>query len=572
MERGFLSSGGRGDKQKKGANTVNSLTNKENKDDDLAKDRVNEAMTSNFSTHHASANEEDNVNVGTVNIGSHPPLPTHETISAGNAPGKSSYANVTGKPSGTKVDFHTLFTPGGNGIDVVVLVESIRAISERFFNTAYGFFSGKRVAYLVVANYVRNTWDVNLLKEDVGTVPVWVKLHGVPVTAFSEDGLSVIATKLGTPLMLDSYTSDMCMQSWGRSRYARAMIEVRADVELKDNIIAAMPKINEEGYYTCTGETMNMKKTSQIPNGFSVGQKMGFKPKQVYQYVSKKATANTSTNKNKNVDPPKENAELSSPSTTPSIEKINKMENLIIDGKAILVDNEGKPLRKVSRRYSWASRMLLYIKDKEHGRLLADSVLNGPFQYETIVEPGNENTPATIKARTYTDLTDDEKILVHQQPYQAPTLQQSYQVPAIQQPSTPSFPQLDSGLAVPSFNPSDDPISNLNKMEESPFRQFREDTQGYVNIEARSNATSHGVNKNEGVNTTVQARVVKYYNYQEEGHMARQCTKPKRPKNSSWFKEKMLLTEALESGAYLDPKQLAFLADNEDTFTLVLAS
>ncbi|GKA04459.1 retrotransposon protein, putative, ty3-gypsy subclass [Tanacetum coccineum] len=134
---------------------------------------------------------------------------------------------------------------------------------ERFANTAYGFFLGKKVAYPVVANYVRNTWgkyglvrsmfssstglfsfqfssmdgldamlengpwfirnnplilkkwhpDENLLKEDVSTVPVWVKLHGVPVTAFSEDGLSAIATKLGTPLMLDSYTSDMCMQS-----------------------------------------------------------------------------------------------------------------------------------------------------------------------------------------------------------------------------------------------------------------------------------------------------------------------------------------------------------------------
>ncbi|GKG58895.1 ribonuclease H-like domain-containing protein, partial [Tanacetum coccineum] len=59
----------------------------------------------------------------------------------------------------------------------------------------------------------------NLLKEDVNIVPVWVKIHGVPVTAFSEDDLSAIATKLGTLLMLDSYTSDMCMQSWGRSSY-----------------------------------------------------------------------------------------------------------------------------------------------------------------------------------------------------------------------------------------------------------------------------------------------------------------------------------------------------------------
>ncbi|GJT24511.1 putative reverse transcriptase domain-containing protein [Tanacetum coccineum] len=196
---------------------------------------------------------------------------------AGNTPGMSSYANVAGASSRKALNFRTLFTPGGNGIDVVVLVESIRAISKRFANTTYGFFLGKRVAYPVVANYVKNTWDgldamlengpwfirnnllilkkwhpdANLLKEDVGNVPVWVKLHGVPVTAFSEDGLSVIATKLGTPLMLDSYTSDMCMQSWGRSSYTRAMIELRADAELKDNVVVAMPKITGDGFYTC---------------------------------------------------------------------------------------------------------------------------------------------------------------------------------------------------------------------------------------------------------------------------------------------------------------------------------
>ncbi|GJY35902.1 protein downy mildew resistance 6 [Tanacetum coccineum] len=37
----------------------------------------------------------------------------------------------------------------------------------------------------------------------------------------------------------------------GRSSYARAMIELRADVELKDNIVAVMPKITREGYYIC---------------------------------------------------------------------------------------------------------------------------------------------------------------------------------------------------------------------------------------------------------------------------------------------------------------------------------
>ncbi|GJS50553.1 hypothetical protein Tco_0623915 [Tanacetum coccineum] len=33
-----------------------------------------------------------------------------------------------------------------------------------------------------------------------------------------------------------------------------------------------------------------------------------------------------------------------------------------------------------------------------------------------------------------------------------------------------------------------------------------------------------------------------------EGHMVRQCTHPKRPRNSAWFKEKLMLAEAQESG------------------------
>ncbi|GKB19764.1 retrovirus-related pol polyprotein from transposon TNT 1-94, partial [Tanacetum coccineum] len=58
-----------------------------------------------------------------------------------------------------------------------------------------------------------------------------------------------------------------------------------------------------------------------------------------------------------------------------------------------------------------------------------------------------------------------------------------------------------------------------------------------------------------------QARVVKCYNCQSEGHMARQRTQPKMPRNDAWFKDKAMLTEAHESGQILDEEQLAFLAD-----------
>nr|GEU59135.1 hypothetical protein [Tanacetum cinerariifolium] len=38
--------------------------------------------------------------------------------------------------------------------------------------------------------------DVILQKEDVENVLVWVNFHGVPIATFSEDGLSIIGTKL----------------------------------------------------------------------------------------------------------------------------------------------------------------------------------------------------------------------------------------------------------------------------------------------------------------------------------------------------------------------------------------
>nr|GEV23624.1 hypothetical protein [Tanacetum cinerariifolium] len=201
-------------------------------------------------------------------------LPLHTRVtSTGNALGKSSYASINGEPSGKKVHVCTLFTLGVYGIDVVVLVDSILAKNK------------------------------NLLKEDVNTIPVWVKLCGVPVMAFSEDGLSVIATKLGTPLMLDSYTYDMCMKSWGRSSYARVVIKLRADVDLKDNIVVAMPKITREGHYTCAGEKKNVKKPSQTSRGVLVGLKMGFKPQKEYRPVPKNSTASSSGNKKKGVEP-----------------------------------------------------------------------------------------------------------------------------------------------------------------------------------------------------------------------------------------------------------------------------
>ncbi|GJV35267.1 putative RNA-directed DNA polymerase [Tanacetum coccineum] len=49
-------------------------------------------------------------------------------------------------------------------------------------------------------------WSPNMVlsKDKVTRVPVWVKLHKVPAVAYSEDGLSLIATQIRNPIMLDA--------------------------------------------------------------------------------------------------------------------------------------------------------------------------------------------------------------------------------------------------------------------------------------------------------------------------------------------------------------------------------
>ncbi|GKC05699.1 hypothetical protein Tco_0997309 [Tanacetum coccineum] len=47
--------------------------------------------------------------------------------------------------------------------------------------------------------------------------------------------------------------------------------------------------------------------------------------------------------------------------------------------------------------------------------------------------------------------------------------------------------------------------------------------------------------------------------YKGEGHMATQCTQPRRTRNVAWFKEKTMLAEAREARQILDEEQLAFL-------------
>ncbi|GKA93354.1 hypothetical protein Tco_0815340 [Tanacetum coccineum] len=103
-----------------------------------------------------------------------------------------------------KVNFRTLVAPTGNGADVVISLDLVREVNEQL---AICSISGMEA----------------MLDNGPWLIP-----------KFADDGLSVIATKLDTPLILDTYTTTMCTESSDQSSYARDVIDLPVDIDLKE--------------------------------------------------------------------------------------------------------------------------------------------------------------------------------------------------------------------------------------------------------------------------------------------------------------------------------------------------
>ncbi|GJZ77755.1 gag-pol polyprotein [Tanacetum coccineum] len=221
---------------------------------------------------------------------------------------------------------------------------------------------------------------------------------------------------------------------------------------------------------------------------------------------------------------------------------------------------------------SWKSRMEIYMQNREHGRMILESVENGPLIWPTVEENG------VIRTKKHAELSAAEKIqadcnmkatniILQGLPADIYSLVNHHRVAKdlwervqlLMQVSTQLMiesPLVDSGFAVRVFSLGDDPIACLNKAmafltaiaslrSPSTNNQLRTSSnprsqatiqdsrvtvqqvqgrqgQSYSGTGYKSNATSSG-----GNNASGHSRVVKCYNCQGEGHMARQCTQPK---------------------------------------------
>ncbi|GJT06737.1 hypothetical protein Tco_0841199 [Tanacetum coccineum] len=227
----------------------------------------------------------------------------------------TSYAGATSgntNPSSTTSSFcHLVADPVFDGVNISIPCKVVENVSLRFEHTLYGYFIGKRMAFPVVEYYARSNWakhglkrimmntngffffkfdsragleavleggpwvirnsliilkkwsmKTSLQKEELTRILIWVKLHDVPIQVFEEDGISLIATYLGKPIMLDSYTSSMCKDSWGRNSFSRCLIEINLEADFKESITIGIPDLDGPGY---TKETIRVEYECKPP-------------------------------------------------------------------------------------------------------------------------------------------------------------------------------------------------------------------------------------------------------------------------------------------------------------------
>ncbi|GKB81992.1 hypothetical protein Tco_0948887 [Tanacetum coccineum] len=110
--------------------------------------------------------------------------------------------------------------------------------------------------------------------------------------------------------------------------------------------------------------------------------------------------------------------------------------------------------------------------------------------------------------------------------------------PTVNQQS--EFSQLDSGLIVPVLQKGDDPNDAINHM------------MSFLTVVVTFRYPTNNQLRNSS-NPRQQATI--------NNGRDKQCTKPKRKRDDSWFKDKVLLVQAQASGQNLHEEEPAFLAD-----------
>ncbi|GJZ17351.1 hypothetical protein Tco_0553474 [Tanacetum coccineum] len=160
--------------------------------------------------------------------------------------------------------------------------------------------------------------------------------------------------------------------------------------------------------------------------------------------------------------------------------------------------------------------------------------------YQTQQFTTSQSTPLSI---TYP--SNEYQSSVHHNVYSPQSsIPQLEYAPTTYQHQQSEFSQPDSGLIVPVFQKGDDPIDAINHM------------MSFLTAVVTSRYPTTNNQLRTSSNPRQQATI-----YDGKGHISKQCTKPKRKRDETWFNDKVLLVQAQASGQVLTEEEIAFLAD-----------
>nr|GEX96104.1 hypothetical protein [Tanacetum cinerariifolium] len=180
--------------------------------------------------------------------------------------------------------------------------------------------------------------------------------------------------------------------------------------------------------------------------------------------------------------------------------------------------------------------------NRQHGRMILESVENGPLIWPTIEENG------VTRLRKYFELTHAEAIIVMSRQQTSFFKSQQYSVNPSSTPLSITYPSNDYQSLVHLNVYSPQP--SIPQLEYAPTVNQQSQQLKFPLLDSGAS----------GSNSMKQKTVI-CYNCKGEGHMSKQCTKPKRKRDDAWFKDKVLLVQAQVNGQILHEEELAFLAD-----------
>ncbi|GKA43910.1 zinc knuckle CX2CX4HX4C containing protein [Tanacetum coccineum] len=196
--------------------------------------------------------------VNTTNV-SPTPKTINVPISTQAYPVKQSYANITTKFE-VLIDNKLKTIPTGmdENCDEYMIFddELINEGSSKWNLTLCGYFVGHKMhinfhhekglnevvekgPWMVIYKpLVVQKWDINMSidKTEPDKLPLWDRLCNLPLEAWSINGISALASRIGKPLIMDAMTASMCKHGTGRIGYARVLVEVQAKKDLPEKI------------------------------------------------------------------------------------------------------------------------------------------------------------------------------------------------------------------------------------------------------------------------------------------------------------------------------------------------